>query len=82
MRCKGCGKEFDFDEAASEFNSHFDGDFDYAFNGWEDHCADCAISGAELEKEEGIDDDGMPSGCAACGGDWPNCKTSCPMYDD
>lgn len=82
MRCMGCGKEFDFDEAASKFNSHFDGYFDYAFNGWENYCADCAISSAELEKEKGIDDDSIPSGCAACGGNWPNCKTSCPLYDD
>lgn len=26
--------------------------------------------------------DGVPVGCAACGGDFPNCKTSCPMFDD
>ena len=23
-----------------------------------------------------------PEGCRACGGDYPNCKTSCPMFDD
>lgn len=23
-----------------------------------------------------------PNGCRECGGDWPNCKYSCPMYDD
>lgn len=23
-----------------------------------------------------------PSGCAACGGDYPNCASSCPMFDD
>ena len=32
------------------------------------------------------DDDGdyddMPEGCAACGGNWPECADSCPMYDD
>lgn len=28
------------------------------------------------------DDDGIPEGCAACGGDYPNCTTSCPMFDD
>lgn len=27
-------------------------------------------------------DDGIPEGCAACGGDWPNCTSGCPMYDD
>lgn len=24
----------------------------------------------------------MPPGCAACGGPWPDCKTSCKLYDD
>lgn len=39
-------------------------------------------------KEEGISDyrqdyNGfIPVGCRACGGDYPNCKTSCPMFDD
>lgn len=28
------------------------------------------------------DDDDMPEGCSACGGDWPNCTTSCPLYDE
>jgi len=23
-----------------------------------------------------------PEGCAACGGDYPNCTTSCPLFDD
>lgn len=23
----------------------------------------------------------MPEGCRACGGDYPNCKDSCPLYD-
>ena len=24
----------------------------------------------------------IPEGCAACGGDFPNCTTSCPLFDD
>lgn len=24
----------------------------------------------------------IPAGCRACGGDYPSCKASCPMYDD
>lgn len=24
----------------------------------------------------------IPVGCAACGGPYPYCKTSCPMFDD
>jgi len=82
MRCNSCGDKFKPDDAASEFNSHFNGEFDYYLNGWENYCADCAISGTEHDIEEGIDDDGIPVGCASCGGDWPNCTTSCSMYDD
>lgn len=40
----------------------------------------------KLEKEEmrmtnfgGIE---MPEGCAACGGPYPNCTTSCKLFDD
>lgn len=31
--------------------------------------------------EESIDDDDIPDGCAACGGDYPNCKDGCPLFD-
>lgn len=24
----------------------------------------------------------IPAGCRACGGPYPNCKSSCPMFDD
>ena len=24
----------------------------------------------------------IPEGCAACGGPYPSCKTSCPIFDD
>lgn len=41
----------------------------------------------ENDAEENIgfwddDDDDIPEGCAACGGDWPRCTSSCPLYDD
>ena len=31
-------------------------------------------------KEETLDD--APEGCAACGGPYPSCKTSCKLFDD
>ena len=38
---------------------------------------------AELfDDDDGIGYDGVPCCCAACGGDYPNCKTSCPLFDD
>lgn len=24
----------------------------------------------------------IPSGCAACGGPYPSCMSSCPLFDD
>lgn len=28
------------------------------------------------------EDDDIPEGCAACGGPYPDCKTSCKLFDD
>ena len=38
-------------------------------------CHECGLTLLE------DDVDGVPEGCAACGGDYPNCKDSCPMFD-
>ena len=35
-----------------------------------------------LEESEGLDDDHVPSGCRACGGPYPYCRDSCPIFDD
>lgn len=40
---------------------------------------DTAIS---TSFDEDPDYDDMPEGCAACGGNWPDCESSCPMFDD
>lgn len=37
----------------------------------------------ETEKDEGFYHyRRKPAGCRACGGDYPNCTSSCPMFDD
>jgi hypothetical protein len=36
----------------------------------------------EYFDDYGEDDGDIPVGCRACGGDYPNCKDSCPMFDD
>ena len=28
------------------------------------------------------DDDNIPEGCRECGGPYPNCTDSCPLFDD
>lgn len=37
---------------------------------------------AEFFDDDNIGYNGVPIDCAACDGDYPNCKTSCPMYDN
>ena len=39
---------------------------------------------AEYEREEYYDrhPSDIPEGCRACGGPYPNCCDSCPMFDD
>lgn len=34
------------------------------------------------ESYETDTDEKKPYGCRACGGPWPKCKISCPIYDD
>lgn len=51
----------------------------------------CENCGREYSEDE-LDDlttyvtfddpDDMPSGCKACGGPYPSCKTSCKLFDD
>lgn len=35
----------------------------------------------EYEWDEDDEEDKMPSGCVACGGPWPQCTSSCKLYD-
>ena len=82
MRCKYCNEKFDKMEASELFNDYFDGKHDYFYEAWDDACAECAISYQESIDEEGQETDGPPPGCNECGGDYPNCVDSCPLYDD
>lgn len=41
-------------------------------------CTDCDYS----EYAYDIDKNYVPEGCAACGGPYPQCKTSCKIFDD
>ena len=81
MKCKFCGEKFNVEDAMEEYNGYFGGRHDYMFKGWDCACADCAISGQEDMDERGEESD-PPAGCRECGGDYPNCVDSCPLYDD
>lgn len=34
------------------------------------------------EDDDQDDEELIPDGCLACGGPYPNCKTSCKIFDD
>ena len=50
---------------------------DIAASEVEDSYRYCYDSCDDEDEEEEI-----PEGCAACGGPYPSCKVSCPMFDD
>lgn len=52
-------------------------------------CPNCGYSFNDVTDEvlsasifSDSDEDDIPEGCKACGGPYPNCTTSCPMFDD
>ena len=52
-------------------------------------CPNCGETEYETEYEYEYDDeeddifsDEIPQGCAACGGPYPQCTTSCKLFDD
>lgn len=62
-------------------------DMVYIGNGdWK--CPTCGRIISFGEPDEDEDDNnyyevgGVPVGCLACGGDYPNCKDACPMFDN
>lgn len=43
------------------------------------HCRYCDNY---FEPGDEPNDGDIPAGCAACGGPYPSCKTSCNLFDD
>ena len=79
--CPLCGTPMKFNDSELEY-----------FREWE--CPSCGEVISDEEKREYEDEEeneetiiinelnDIPEGCAACGGDYPNCVDSCPMFDD
>lgn len=82
--CPYCGGDMTFHDSELEY-----------FQYWE--CHDCGETFYEeelLEVRDELKEDfsekpsllddilDMPPGCRACGGDYPNCITSCNMFED
>lgn len=85
MICPNCGAHFRVSEARNEFEAffHYDLEYDYDVSGR--LCGSCAISemqGQMISFSADDDDDAIPEGCLACGGDYPNCRDSCSLFDD
>ena len=57
-------------------NSLYPWEYDEALSDWEQKVL------VELGYFEDDSYDSIPEGCAACGGPWPDCETSCKMFDD
>lgn len=50
-------------------------------------CPECGHRLKKISEDEYycpncVEDDEIPEGCAACGGNYPNCTSSCPLFDD
>lgn len=64
--CENCGTIYD---SASEYGlSEYDESYDEMYR--------------EARRELENDPNYIPPGCAACGGPYPKCKTSCKIFDD
>ena len=57
-------------------------DGDQYIEHWKDTHGHDHIQVSYIHDDDDDDIDGIPFGCSACGGDWPNCTSSCPMYDN
>ena len=78
VKCPICDSEMEYDELC-----------DSSTPGRECvYCPECDYEGilenGEVYDAQEVDDDNddIPEGCAACGGPYPSCKTSCSMFDD
>lgn len=47
-------------------------------------CKECGTNALEYDEDEydEYDEDDIPEGCAACGGPYPSCTSSCKLFDD
>jgi len=87
--CEKCGKTFDLILDKSEYSNHFSWDNGTSlYDQWDDQilCAECAIEAYEAGVDEEYDednDDSRDEGCVACDNPaYPECKSSCPLFDD
>lgn len=45
-------------------------------------CPGCGYIMDEYDWDYEADEDEVPFGCRTCGGPYPDCKTSCKLFDD
>ncbi len=62
----------------------------YSYMKSEYKCPECGFKGGwgeikalgGFDNEDEPDEEEMPFVCRTCGGPWPDCRTSCKMFDD
>lgn len=80
VKCDTCRELFDRDRAAAMIDEEYgNGTYDYYFL-WNNFCFSCAED--IIDEGEDYDEDNPPPGCRECGGNYPYCCDSCPIYDD
>ncbi len=74
-KCTECGADMYMDKEDNEFYQCVSCDF-YIHEEYFRNIDD------EYDDYYNDEDDETPEGCVACGGPYPNCMSSCNMFDD
>lgn len=82
--CFACGKRMTVTEGGERICSDCHISFlpeerEEVFCEWEDQLL---MELGYYGEDDDDDNDDIPEGCAACGGPWPDCETSCNIFDD
>lgn len=76
QKCPDCGSELERDSDEEMWVCPNCG-----FEGYTSMLGGSAHIVSDDDDDYGSEDD-IPEGCQACGGPYPNCKSSCSLFDD
>lgn len=79
--CDKCRASFNKRKVEEETNEYYGkGKYKWVCDNWGTFCGDCIY---EYLNDDDDYEDGGDEGCAACGNPaYPECKSSCPLFDD
>lgn len=89
--CPFCGKILD--DTVYDFYEDFDcpncgeiggNDVEEVYDELDNEIVEVSFDDEDEEDEDNYydDEEEIPEGCAACGGPYPSCKTSCNIFED